>query len=59
MGTNTNLTREVAIKLLRSEEVVCPACNGAVLKPRHNHKNQNTRYVCPECKEVFRPYKLI
>ena len=59
MATNTNLTRALAVELLRQKEVVCPACGRAVLTPRYSYKAQNVEYKCIECGEVYRPYKLI
>jgi len=56
---NTNLTRQLAVKLIRSQEVVCPKCNKSVLVPRSTYKYKNTRYKCPACGETYRPCKLI
>lgn len=59
MSTNTNLTRELAIKLVRGQEVTCPNCCEAVLTPRYSYKKQNTEYKCSNCGEVYHPCKLI
>lgn len=59
MTTNTRLSREFAIKLIKKEEVLCPKCGKAVLISRRRDHSQNTIYKCPECSEVYRPYKLI
>ena len=59
MQANTNLSRELAIALLKGQPVMCPACAKAALAPRSAHKNFTTRYVCPSCKTAYRPAKLI
>ena len=59
MQANKNLTRELAVKLLRSQEVVCPGCRTAVLKSRWAYKNQITEYKCPSCATIYRPCALI
>lgn len=59
MPTNQNLTREQAVRLLRSEAVVCPNCEQETLVSRYSYKNQNVEYRCPACKTVYRPCKRI
>ena len=59
MATNTKLTQEQAVLLVKGQEVVCPNCEKAVLVSRYGHKNQNTEYKCPACGEVYRPCKLV
>lgn len=59
MATNTNLTKETAIKLIRMQEVVCPSCGKDLLHSRYAYKKQNAEYLCPACKEVYHPTKLI
>lgn len=59
MSNNTNLTKELAIKLIRSQEVLCPKCQKSILVSRYSYKNKNTEYKCPNCKEVYHPCKLI
>ena len=53
MSNNTNLTRDLAVKLIKSQEVVCPKCKKGILIPN------NTEYKCPACGEIYRPCKLI
>lgn len=57
--SNTNLTRELAVKLIKSQEVVCPKCNKSVLVSRYSYKSRNTEYKCPACGEIYHPCKLI
>ena len=59
MATNTNLTQELAVKLMKSQPVTCPNCEKSILTPRYGHKNQNTEYKCTVCGEIFHPCKLI
>lgn len=59
MATNTNLTKETAIKLIRMQEVVCPNCGKDLLRSRYAYKKQNAEYLCLSCKEVYHPTKLI
>lgn len=59
MASNTNLTREVAIKLIKEQEVICPNCGKDKLISRYRYKKQNVEYICPACKEVYHPAKLI
>ena len=59
MGTNTNLTNEIAVKLIRSEKTVCPKCGDAELVSRYRYKGKNTEYKCPNCKEIYHPCKMI
>lgn len=57
--SNTNLTRDLAVKLIKSQKVICPKCNQSVLVSRYTYKDQNVEYKCPACKEIYHPYKLI
>ncbi len=59
MASNTKLTREIAIRLLKGQEVICPKCGKDKLCSRYTYKKQNVEYVCPECSEVYHPTKLI
>lgn len=59
MGTNSKLTREDAIKLIKSQEVICPNCGQAKLTSRYTYKMQNVEYKCEVCKEIYHPCKLI
>ena len=59
MATNSNLTQELAAKLIKSQNVVCPNCGKSVLSPRYGYKNQNTEYKCDACGEIYHPCKLI
>ena len=59
MGTNTNLTREIAVKLIKSQVVVCPNCGEAELVSRYGYKNQNVEYKCPNCMEIYHPCKVL
>lgn len=59
MPTNTNLTRELALDLIRGKRTPCPRCGEAALLPRHSHKNANTEFKCPRCGEVYKPCRLI
>jgi len=56
---NKNLTRDLAVKLIKFEKVLCPKCKKDYLVSRYRYKNQNVEYKCPNCKEVYHPYKLI
>ncbi len=57
MATNTNLTKETAIKLIKMQPVVCPSCKKELLRSRYPYKKQNVEYLCPACKEVYHPTK--
>ena len=57
--SNVNLTREIAVRLIRQQEVMCPNCKKDILKPRYTYKNQNVEYKCPICKTIYHPCKLI
>lgn len=59
MASNTNLTRELAIALIKSREVPCPRCGRATLPPRYPYKKQNVEYRCPACGEIYHPCKLL
>ena len=59
MATNTNLTREIAVRIIKKQEVICPNCGKEKLRSRYTYKNQNVAYRCPTCKEVYYPVKLI
>ena len=59
MASNTNLTRELAIKLIRSQVVVCPKCGQSVLRSRYTYKNQNVEYKCPACGEIYHPCRFV
>ena len=59
MASNTNLTRELAVMLVKGQNVICPACGKEVLVSRYGHRNQNTEYKCPACGEIYHPCKLI
>lgn len=59
MASNTNLTRDIAIRLIKKEEVICPNCGKEKLCSRYTYKKQNVEYICPACKEVYHPAKLI
>ncbi len=59
MASNTNLTREIAVRLIKGQKVICPKCGRDQLRPRYAYKKQNVEYVCPECKEVYHPAKFI
>lgn len=55
MASDTNLTRELAIKLIRSQVVVCPKCGQSVLHPRYTYKNQNVEYRAPPAAKSTTP----
>ncbi len=59
MATNANLTKELAERLIRQQEVICPNCGKAKLLPRYQNKNQNVEYKCPACGEVYHPCKMV
>lgn len=59
MASNTNLTRETAVQLIRGQAVICPNCGKEKLRSRYTYKHQNVEYICPFCKEVYRPTKFI
>lgn len=56
---NTNLTRELAVKLIKSQKVLCPKCGQTTLVPRYSYKKQNVEYKCETCGEIYHPCKLI
>ncbi len=41
------------------QEVICPNCGKDKLISRYKYKKQNVEYICPACKEVYHPTKLI
>ncbi len=49
MPTNINLTREIAIQLIKNQEVTCPNCGEDKLRPRYTdfykHANENPAVV--------------
>lgn len=59
MGTNKNLTKEEAIKLIKGQEVICPNCGKDRLTSRYTYKKKNVEYKCICCKEIYHPCKLI
>ena len=59
MATNTNLTTDIAKKLVKGEKVVCPNCSKNVLVKRYSYKKQNTEFKCDICNEIYHPCKLI
>lgn len=59
MASNTNLTREVAVCLIKEQDVLCPKCGKERLRSRYTYKKRNVEYICPVCKEVYHPAKLI
>ena len=59
MGSNTNLTFEIACRLIRGEHVMCPACGKEKLAPRYRHKKTATEFKCPACGEIFHAEKEI
>ena len=59
MATNTNLTREQAVMLVRGQSVLCPNCKKEPLVSRYGHKKQSVEYKCPACGEIYHPCKLI
>ncbi len=59
MASNTKLTRETAVLLIKGQAVICPSCGKELLRSRYTHKKQNVEYLCPACKEVYHPTKLI
>ena len=59
MATNTNLTLELAVRLIKSQPVTCPNCGKGALVPRYGFKSQNTEYKCTACCEIYHPCKLI
>lgn|GEM_PF-923604 len=58
-SNNTHLTRELAIRLIRAQEVPCPKCKKSILASRYTHKNRNVVFKCPNCGEVYHPCKMI
>jgi transposase-like protein len=59
MGSNTDLTREDAVKLIKGQEVVCPHCGQDILTSRYTYKHKNVEFKCLSCKEIYHPCKLI
>lgn len=59
MSTNTNLTNDIAKKLILGQKVVCPCCNQDMLLPRYKNKNVNTEFKCKSCGEIYHPCKMI
>jgi len=59
MGTNTNLTKDIAEKLIKGEKVICPNCGKSILVRRYSYKKQNTEFKCDACNEIYHPCKLI
>ena len=59
MATNTDLTRELAVSLIKGQSILCPCCGKAALVPRYRYKGQNVEYKCPDCGEIYHPCKLI
>ena len=59
MATNTNLTIDIAEKLVKGEKVICPNCGEGVLVKRYSYKKQNTEFKCNVCSEIYHPCKLI
>lgn len=59
MSTNTNLTNELAIKLIKLEKVICPKCGESILVSRYKYKNKNIEFKCEACNEIYHPCKLI
>lgn len=59
LPTNINLTKEIAVQLIKSQEVACPNCGKDKLIPRYTYKNKNVEYKCPACKVIYHPAKLI
>ena len=57
--SNENITREIAVRLIKGEAVTCPKCKEGVLKSRCKHKNANTEFKCEKCGEVYHPVKMI
>ncbi len=59
MASNTNLTRALAVRLIKGQDVICPNCGGEKLVSRYTYKNRNVEVQCPGCKEIYHPCKLI
>lgn len=59
MSTNKNLTRDIAVRLIKEQNVICPNCGKEELNSRYTYKKQNTEYICPACKEIYHPCKFI
>ncbi len=59
MATKSGLTRELAVKLVRGQQILCPNCGKLPLVSRYAHKNKNIEYKCPACGEIYHPCKLI
>ena len=56
---NADLTRDIAVKLIKGEEVECPKCKDGKLVPRYTYKNKNTEFKCEVCGEIYRPVRMI
>ena len=59
MSSNTGLTRELAVQLIRMQEVVCPKCGNGMLVSRYTYKKISIEYKCPACGEIYHPCKMI
>lgn len=59
MSSNTGLTRELAVRLIRMQKTFCSKCGKGVLVSRYTYKKSNTEYKCPVCGEIYHPCKLI
>jgi len=59
MASNTNLTQEIAVRLIKGQEALCPRCGKSMLRPRYTYKKQNVECLCLACKEVYHPTKFI
>lgn len=59
MATNTNLTNELAVRLVKFQSVECPNCGGVAQECRYSYKSKNTEYKCLACGEIYLPCKLI
>ena len=59
MPSNVNLTREIAIALIKGATVLCPCCKAETLVSRYKHKNQNVEFKCPSCKTIYHPCRFI
>jgi len=55
---NTNLTAEMAVKLIKGEEAICPKCKEGKLVSRYTYKNKNTEFKCELCGEIYHPVKM-
>jgi len=59
MATNTNLTSEIAIQLVKGQKAICPSCNKSTFVSRYKNKNTNTEFKCENCGEIYHPCKII